>query len=475
MIFCASPLPDGGPLPPDWIAASNGIIGGHANNPRAKPGISNDTLRNVQNEVILLVKNPVKLQSTGRRPGELVPIEVLFSNWTFAGYPQWFGNAAVLSWSTSLAGAPLSNGSSSITTIPVGQGDTGAVAVFGVDIPPVTTASKILVEVKLEIAGTPVAANEWNLAVFPAAAAAKKCAVPVFAAPALLGAALQVCTNAAAVPPSLASQSRPFVLLRQGGLSEEDVAALARTGGFGVALSPESGGWPVCEQSAVGSVAAVKVSGMALPWWMSTGTTGTLVYSSSLTKSLGFAADDILDYAYLAVLDGGMAFTLDGMAASAAASVHIRAMPADGAYGSGGFETTISNDALVWEGKIATADLELASDDVGSAVSQGGRFLVSGLNLGQRAEPVVEFTIGRLVSYAVSETAAAAAASTTLSAELFPRKLGKKLRTVANAGDAKPCNISGSFCPVSHQHPPPSYYGDGEPNTFVIDNATPNF
>ena len=185
MPFRASPLPDGGPLPSDWIAASNGIIGGHANNPRAKPGINNDTLRNVQNEVLLLVKNPVALQSTGHRPGELVPMEVLLSNWTFAGYPQWFGNSAVLSWSTSLAGAPLSNGSSSITTIPVGQGDTGAVAVFGVYIPPVTTASKILVEVKLEIAGAPVAANEWKLAVFPAAPAAKKCAVPVFAAPAL--------------------------------------------------------------------------------------------------------------------------------------------------------------------------------------------------------------------------------------------------------------------------------------------------
>ena len=32
----------------DWIAASNGLIGGHANNPRAKPGISNGTLHNVQ-------------------------------------------------------------------------------------------------------------------------------------------------------------------------------------------------------------------------------------------------------------------------------------------------------------------------------------------------------------------------------------------------------------------------------------------
>ena len=41
----------------DWIAASNGLIGGHANNPKAKPGISNATLRSVQNELVLLVKD----------------------------------------------------------------------------------------------------------------------------------------------------------------------------------------------------------------------------------------------------------------------------------------------------------------------------------------------------------------------------------------------------------------------------------
>lgn len=56
--------------------------------PRAKPGISNETLRNVQNEVVLLVKDPVVLQATGRRPGEFVPIEILLANWTFMQTPQ---------------------------------------------------------------------------------------------------------------------------------------------------------------------------------------------------------------------------------------------------------------------------------------------------------------------------------------------------------------------------------------------------
>ena len=86
----------------DWIAASNGLIGGHANNPTAKPGINNVTLRNVQNEVVLLVKDPAVLQATGRRPGEYVPIEILLANWTFMQTPQWFGKDPQLSWAVSV-------------------------------------------------------------------------------------------------------------------------------------------------------------------------------------------------------------------------------------------------------------------------------------------------------------------------------------------------------------------------------------
>ena len=54
----------------DYVGGSSGIIGGHQNNPRAKPGISNETLRSLQAEVLLLADGPVALQSTGRRPGE---------------------------------------------------------------------------------------------------------------------------------------------------------------------------------------------------------------------------------------------------------------------------------------------------------------------------------------------------------------------------------------------------------------------
>ena len=67
----------------------------------------------MQSELILLVKNPIALQSLGRRPGDLVPFEILLSNWTFMGQPAWYGKDAVLSWAATLVGGPsLGNGSS---------------------------------------------------------------------------------------------------------------------------------------------------------------------------------------------------------------------------------------------------------------------------------------------------------------------------------------------------------------------------
>ena len=240
----------------DWIAASNGIIGGHANNPKAKPGINNATLRNVQSEVVLLVDDPVALQGNGRSPGDFVPIEVLLSNWTFMGYPQWYGKDAQIVWTASIGGGggggggggrALSNGSSSINSISIAQGENGAVAAFGVAVPPVSTASKIVVNVTLEISGARVATNAWTLAVFPSKAVPISCPVAVLVAPELLHAAQQICSNAVPVPASLASQSNPFVLLRgSSGLLEGDVAAISRAGGFGVTLNPgANNSWPV--------------------------------------------------------------------------------------------------------------------------------------------------------------------------------------------------------------------------------------
>lgn len=393
----------------------------------------------MQSELILLIKSPMGLQSTGRRPGDFVPLEILLSNWTFMGEPAWFDKDAHLSWATSIGGAPLNNGTSSVSDVAIAQGETGPVAAFGVDVPQVATASKILVNVTLYIAGKTFATNQWTLAVWPALEA-KKCAVPVFTEPGMLIAAQAVCSNAAAVPSSLGLQSSPFVLLRQGGLSEDDVAALGRTGGFGLALNPDSGGWPVCGQSSIGSVGRAKVA-FAQPWWMSTGTTGTLVYSNAFTKSLGFGTDDgFLDYSWMNLVDGGQAFTLDDLVHS---TVHIRAIPVDGAYG-GAYTTTISNDAIVWEGRIPAATAIGGADE--------GRFLVSGFNLvdGSKlsAEPAAEFVFDRLLSYVVSETATVR----TVSA-VEPMKFDTGTVPAAVNAKAKACNVSGSFCPAGSEKP----------------------
>jgi hypothetical protein len=423
----------------DWIAASNGLIGGHANNPKAKPGISNATLRNVQNEVVLLVKDPVVLQATGRRPGEFVPIEVLLANWTFMQTPRWFGRDARLSWAASVVGGPaLSNGSSSIREISVAQGEIGAVAVFGVSVPPVATAATIVVSVTLDISGDRVAANEWSLAVFPETVA-RKCQVPVFAMPELLRAAQQVCSNALAVPSSLAAQSSPFVLLRHGGMSEVDVAAISRSGGFGVSLNPGSGSWPVCGSVELATVAFTQ------PWWIASGTTGTLVYNTSLAKMLGFAeVHSILDYGWMSVVEGGQAYVLDRLTAGSA--VHIRAIPSGGVYATQlEYETTVSNTALLWELGGRTAEL-------GGSQGKGGRFLVSGLNLLNSSgitpwlvtEPVANFAFDQLVSYAVSETAAGRT-------KPFLADTARSQQSVVDTGEVKTCNISGSFCPVGSE------------------------
>ena len=434
----------------DFLASSNGIIGGHANNPRPKPGISNVTLASVQRNVILLVREPVALQSTGRRPGEFVPLEILLSNWTFQGEPAWFGKDAELSWAVAIVaggGRSLTNGSTGINDVTIAQGDTGPVATFGVDIPPVTAASKIQVEVSLQIGGKLIAANEWNLSVFPVAASmrpAKECAVPFFAAPGgLLDAAKQTCSNAAAVPSSLASQSEPFVLMRQGGLSEEDVLALGRAAGFAVLLSPtKAGGWPVCGGgTAVRPPTAVP---FAQPWWLSnecpptneqSWMTGTLVYNTSLTRRLGQAVvdDGFLSYNFGRVVNGSSVYTLDTLSSAMAASVHIRAIPSDGVYAGAGYQTMVANNALVWEGRVPAN----VSDAAGS-----GRFLVSGLNLFNgstlRADPAAEHAFDQLLSYAVAETSAAA--------PVQARRTGTGI-------PAHGCNVSGSFCTVGSEQP----------------------
>ena len=274
-----------------YLGGSSGILGGNENNPTAKPGISNATIRTLQQNVVLLVKDPVRLQTTGRYPGEFVPIEVQLSNWTFSGDPAWFGNMVQLSWVISIGGGgpQLDNGTSDIGHVSVVQGMTGPIAVFGVQMPAVSDVTKILVEVTLQVGGADiVAANQWNLTVFPATAQATMCCVPVFVhSENLLGAARQVCKNAAIAPSSLSSQAGPFVLVvQQNGLTEEDVATFARTGGIVLLLNLASG-WPVCNHSALGQVTVQEVR-FDQPWWMNSGMTGhTVVQYDSCSIHVG--------------------------------------------------------------------------------------------------------------------------------------------------------------------------------------------
>ena len=102
-------------------------------------------------------------------------------------------------------------------------------------------SSKILVDVILHVGADAVAVNHWNLTVFPAVAPAEKCSVPVFVEEDLLGAARWACSNAAVAPLSLASQIGPFVLVQHDGLTAENSAALARTGGIVLLLNPADG------------------------------------------------------------------------------------------------------------------------------------------------------------------------------------------------------------------------------------------
>jgi hypothetical protein len=105
------------------------------------------------------------------------------------------------------------------------------------------------------------------------------------------------------------------------------------------------------------------------------------------------------------------------------------------------YETTISNTALLWEGEIATG---LG----GSQNGEGGRFLVSGLNLFNTSsttpwlvtEPIADFAFSQLLSYAVTETVAGRT-------NHRPAEDARSQQSVVvDAPETKTCNVSGSFC-----------------------------
>eukprot|EP01052_Picozoa_sp_SAG31_P045562 SAG31_NODE_8371_length_1464_cov_1.275458_1_plen_294_part_10 len=78
-----------------------GLIGGHGNQPRSKPGFSNSSLRSVQREIMVLAKTPMALQRAAYAPGQEVNIELLLKNMTLGGFPPW-GPNPMLKWRATL-------------------------------------------------------------------------------------------------------------------------------------------------------------------------------------------------------------------------------------------------------------------------------------------------------------------------------------------------------------------------------------
>ena len=377
----------------DWLGASNGIIAGHENAWRPKAGIDNATLRTVQSEVVLLVRDPITLQSTAVYAGSSVAAEALLSNWTIGGYPSWSA-AAELSWTARLVdgGAPFAHGTQPLTAGSVPQGETQPVANLSLTLPAsLSGATKVLLELTLEVGGTAIASNSWRIPAFPKPAA-HACDTAVLAEPDLLDAARSVCSNAEALAAgAFAPPSKPFVVLAS--KLRGDVAdAARRLGGIVLILNATTEGqFPVCAVSEIGVVAPPFEHDAGQAWWFGAGEVGTLVYNTSWTATLADAAtQSFMDFGFTSVVEKAQAFVLDDVNDT---TVHIRSIPADIVADSS--DTLIHDNALVWERALP------------GAAAGGGRFIVSGLSIfeqgsGQlRAEPAAKFVFGSLVDYAM--------------------------------------------------------------------------
>ena len=241
----------------DWYAASNGMIGGHQNEPRPKPGISNATVRSVQREIMILTPNPLALQSAAYAPGQAVSVELLLQNMTFAGFPSWSRQSSppTVSWSATLGGEVIASHSAPLDLGSIPQGRTGSLgtAAFTIpEAPPGGDAYQRLVlaaTVQLEQAWD----TSWTLGVFPTPVAPGPCAFgpgrpALVADAAMLPAARLHCSNTrSAVPPA----GEPFVFVGRG-LNASMAAALSRPGCFALLVDPT--GFPSCDSGGIGPV-----------------------------------------------------------------------------------------------------------------------------------------------------------------------------------------------------------------------------
>jgi hypothetical protein len=472
----------------DWLGSSNGIIAGHGEAWRPKPGIDNETLRTVHAPVVLLARDHVTLQSTGVYPSQTVTVELLLSNWTFGGFPSW-NSVALIEWKVQIETSdgdnkqPTSNGSHPLTAHTVPQGQTQTVTNISFQIPAVATASKIALHAHLKIGESVAASNVWRIPAFPHPVAPRHCAVPVFADTHLLNATRQICSNAQEVSSSqpFVTPSTSFVMVTDN--LRSDVAAAAHHNG-GVALIPNvpQGNFPVCAVNPIGTVPSfTHFAGQT--WWFVAGQVGTVVYNTTLTKAFGDASSQqFMDMGFTSVVQRAQGFTLDDVNETV---VHVRSIPSN--IQADSTVTEIHDNALVWErpfkGPSAAADYGVS--DSNSPSGPPGRLIVSGLNIfdaklpGQLrvGEPQTEFVFRSLLEYAMHQTKPASSSSEQATTREKPSQqtpppspLCSKVESFCEVGSTFACSA------IAHQVSPSICNGDFaciQPSSLL--NSTINF
>lgn len=376
----------------DWWGLSNGLIGGHENEPRSKPGICNETLRSVQREIMLLTPSPLLLQTAAWAPGQDVFMPLLLQNLTFGGFPSWAGGASLMWTATTLSdGDVVATAHKKVTAGAVTQGETGWLANISFTMPEAITAYetvRVWAELRLGegvVEDGSVWATSWDLGVFQAAPHATVCKVPVLASSQMLALARLHCSNAALMPSANYLPRTPFVVIAgQEGLSAVVATALDAVGGAAVLLSPPPGSLPASMGLHPVGLAA-NVDAFHQPWWSSPGSTCAMVYNSSLVRGSMKLRGSFVPFPFGELITNATAYVLDNVSALVlrGVQVHVRSVPVDatdkttcnGGNGCGAQLTTISNQALVMEAPLVRAEAAV------SAIGRGAMAVVCGLDI----------------------------------------------------------------------------------------------
>lgn len=387
----------------DWFGLSNGIIGGHENEPRAKAGICNDTLRSVQREIMLLTPDPLLIQTVAWAPGQHVVLPLLLQNLTFGEFPTWWNIGVTLAWNatTMSDGRTIAHDQQVIPTNSIPQGDTGLLCNMTFTLPVDTEGpDTVVVMAKLQMNGW-TWTNSWNLGVFPFAqigAASSTahdgdsaCAIPVFASPSVLPTTRLHCSSATPIPVPDELPHTPFVLVN--GYEEIDEAtamALIVAGGTVVLLKPEA--LPAFMGELRYANATANVDAFHQPWWSSPGSTCALAYNTSLVRDWMRLRGSFVPFPFAELIANATTYVLDDVPppilAARGVRVHLRSVPVDatdkticnGGNGCGAQMTMVSNQALVFEAHFVRSMTSMATATANLEV-EGVTALVSGLDL----------------------------------------------------------------------------------------------